>query len=180
MIIALTGYKQSGKSTAANHLVEMWGFTKINFKDALIDEIKQNFPDFIKAECQLYNCDPAYLFEKKPGHIRQLMQNYGTELRRKEWKNYWTDEWEQRSFGTDKVVVDDCRFLNEAESVRRCGGKIVRIIRKGQFNPDTHQSETEMAEIIPDYTIEVGDGEQLAMYQQLDIIVIGQQKHEKV
>ena len=47
-IIALTGLKQSGKSTAANYLVEKYGFIKHNFKDALINEIKTYFPDFIK------------------------------------------------------------------------------------------------------------------------------------
>lgn len=170
-IIALTGLKQSGKSTAANYLVEKYGFIKHNFKDALINEIKTYFPDFIKKECELYNCDVDYLFEKKPGHIRQLMQNFGTELRRKEDIEYWVRKWVDIVGGTGDFVVDDCRFLNEARTVRFCRGIVIKIIRTGQVSTDQHQSETEMNEIIPDYTIEVATGEQHKLYEQLDKII---------
>lgn len=172
-IIALTGLKQSGKSTAANYLVEKYGFIKHNFKDALINEIKTYFPDFIKKECELYNCDVDYLFEKKPGHIRQLMQNFGTELRRKEDIEYWVNSWlySSKMYSVRGLVVDDCRFKNEAEAVKLKDGIIIKIIRTGQFNLDNHQSETEMNEIIPDYTIEVATGEQYKLYEQLDKII---------
>ena len=35
MIIGLTGYKGSGKDTAASHLVEKYGFTRVAFADKL-------------------------------------------------------------------------------------------------------------------------------------------------
>lgn len=171
-IIALTGLKQSGKSTAANYLVEKYGFIKHNFKDALINEIKTYFPDFIKKECELYNCDVDYLFEKKPGHIRQFMQNFGTELRRRENPNYWATRWMLTAELTARdIVVDDCRFLNESVAVKMKEGIIIKIIRTGQFNLDNHQSETEMNQIMPDYTIEVATGEQHKLYEQLDKII---------
>lgn len=174
MIIALTGLKQSGKSTAANYLVEKYNFTKHNFKDAMIKEIKQYFPDFIKKECELYNCDVDYLFEKKPGHIRELMKNFGTQLRRGENPNYWVWKWAEvlDELANTNLVVDDCRFLNEAEQIKYVEeGIIIKIIRTGQVSTDTHQSETEMSYIEPDYTIEVATGEQNKLYEELDKIL---------
>lgn len=169
-IIALIGMKQSGKSTASKYLQEKYGFKPHNFKDSLINEIKTYFPDFVKAECELYNCTGEELFEKKPGHIRQLMQNFGTELRRKEDPNYWTYRWNVDR--TEKnIVVDDCRFLNEAKTIKVCDGIIIKIIRTGQENKDSHQSEQEYNQIIPDYTIEVATGEQYKLYEQLDKII---------
>lgn len=169
-IIALIGMKQSGKSTASKYLQEKYGFKPHNFKDALIEEIKTYFPDFIKAECELYNCTPEELFEKKPGHIRQLMQNFGTELRRKQNPDYWVNKWWQNAEYESKIVVDDCRFHNEANEIKVRNGIIIKIIRTGQENKDLHQSEQEFNQIIPDYTIEVATGEQIKLYEQLDKI----------
>lgn len=169
-IIALIGMKQSGKSTASKYLQEKYGFKPHNFKDALIEEIKTYFPDFIKAECELYNCTPEELFEKKPGHIRQLMQNFGTELRRKQNPDYWVNKWWQNAEYESKIVVDDCRFHNEANVIKVRNGIIIKIIRTGQENKDLHQSEQEFNQIIPDYTIEVATGEQIKLYEQLDKI----------
>ena len=46
MIIGFTGLMQSGKTTASDKLIEQ-GFTKINFKDALVEELKTKFPDLL-------------------------------------------------------------------------------------------------------------------------------------
>ena len=49
-IIALTGHKQNGKTTAVNYLEKYFtskGFNvrRINFKDSLIDEMKSKLPN---------------------------------------------------------------------------------------------------------------------------------------
>lgn len=171
MILALIGQKQSGKSTASKYLQEKYGFKPRNFKDELIREIKIYLPDFVKKECELYNCTEAELFEKKPGHIRQIMQNFGTELRRTQDNDYWVKRWKYyQQFDDSKTVVDDCRFLNEANAIKQLGGKIIKIIRTGQINNDTHQSEQEYLQIQPDYIIEVGDGEHAKLYIELNKI----------
>ena len=155
MIIALTGLKQSGKSTVAKHLQEKYGFIRINFKDALLQELKTYFPDFLSAEASYHACTVDELLEKKPGHIRQFLQNFGTELRRSENENYWIQKWVDKLrdyvyVAIKSVVVDDCRFLNEADTVRSNGGIIIRVIKIGQESSDTHNSETEMNKIQPD------------------------------
>lgn len=113
MLIALCGYKQSGKSVAATYLKEKYNFTPHNLKDGLIKELKQNFPDYLKKESEHHACTIDELFERKPGSTREFMKNYGTEVRRKEWKNYWLSKWMDTKPKDQDIVVDDVRFTNE-------------------------------------------------------------------
>jgi hypothetical protein len=182
-LIGLVGFKQSGKSTAAKYLEEKYGYVRHNFKDALIKEIKQNFPDFlIEIACifyelpkeQITKADIDNLFNVKPPLMRALMINYGTEVRRREDADYWVKQW--RTSYMDKIpssiVCDDVRFKNEAWTIWAGGGKIVRIIRTDIPTGGNHPSETEQLEIEADYTIELGQGEQDKLYAFLDEIVI--------
>lgn len=173
MIIALTGYAQSGKSTAVRMIREMrpW-FKQSNFKDGLIAEMKHYFPKVLTKLSEEHSMTMKELFDKKPGIMRELMQNFGTELRRSENANYWTDKWEESIKGIKDVLVDDCRFLNEAEVVRRNGGVIVRMVRTDMTNNSTHQSETEMDLIVPDYTITTNGSEFRKIEEELSRILI--------
>jgi hypothetical protein len=173
MIIALTGLKRSGKSTAAKHLETKYGFVRINFKDALLAELKQYFPDFLKVEAEYHACTVDELLERKPGHIRQLLQNFGTELRRGEDPNYWVEKWWQHVIDAgENIVVDDCRFLNEAAMIKQAGGKIINIVRLGQESKDGHASETEMIKINHDYVIVADEGKPEQITSYLDAFMV--------
>ena len=50
---------------------------------------------------------------------------------------------EEKLKGHDRVVIDDVRFLNEVEMIRRLGGRVIRIDRPGP-NENTHASENEL------------------------------------
>lgn len=184
MIIGLIGFKQVGKSTAAQYLQDTHGFVRVNMKDALIAELKQNFPDLIEAFGKIYDGNPMHydgmkpwtaerLFAEKPLGFRELMQNYGTQVRRGDRESYWTDQWRKAVYHKNgvNVVTDDVRFLNEAEAVRSEGGILIRLVRPDLPTGGTHVSETEQLEIIADYTIEVNKGEHNLLYLQLDRII---------
>ena len=113
------------------------------------------------------------LFDEKPPLMRTLMQNYGTDVRRKGDTNYWVKAWEERycQAHPDPVVVDDCRFLNEVDAIRRYGGTIIRIVRTDIKSGGQHVSETEQDSIVTDYTIEVAEGEHDKLYEELDKII---------
>lgn len=184
MIIGLVGFKQVGKSTAAKHLEEKYNAKRINMKDALVAEIKKNFPDlldaiveaeFYKADLRddgtKYDIDIDWLFENKPPLMRTLLQNYGTEVRRGDNDSYWTDRWEESVAQQNKhqlIVTDDVRFLNEAAVVQKRGGIIIRLTRPDIATGGMHASETEQLKIVADHVIECEQGDHAALYAALD------------
>ena len=170
MLIGLVGFKQVGKSTAAKYLEDKYGFTRHNFKDALVQELKDNFPNLIEELEIHYNLSTPQLFIQKPPLMRALMQNYGTDVRRKDSPNYWTQQW-VKNLDIGKTVVDDVRFLNEAEAVKLGGGIIIRLTRSDIETGGTHLSETEQLEIVADHTIECDPGDHEALYRALDDII---------
>jgi len=184
MIIGLVGFKQVGKSTAAKYLEKKYGFTRHNFKDALVQEIKDNFPDLL-TQIVIAGRDLGFkamnwneLFEEKPPLMRALMQNYGTDVRREDESDYWTNKWQHTVLNTKtNIVCDDIRFLNEVGAVKDAGHHrgegvyIIRIVRTDILTGDTHISETEQLEIVADHTIECDPGDHAALYQALDDII---------
>ena len=173
MIYGLVGYKGSGKTTACNIIKKnLTDVVQINFKDALVQELKDNFPDLLDAILDNLNeeCPPGSrpfniddLFDWKPPLVRTLMQNYGTDVRRKEDSNYWVKKW-MTSVGcknpANHIIVDDVRFFNESYAIRKWNDTIlIRLERTDIVTTDQHQSETEQQQIECDYTISVGQGE---------------------
>jgi len=176
IIIGLVGFKQVGKSTAAKYLEEKYSFTRHNFKDALVQELKDNFPDLL-TQIVIAGRDLGFkamnwneLFEEKPPLMRALLQNYGTDVRRKDNPHYWTGQWGQALFLRD-TVADDVRFLNESEAIKREGGIIIRLVRPDILTGGTHVSETEQLEIVADHTIECDPDDHAALYRALDDII---------
>ncbi len=184
MIIGLSGKAQSGKTTAGDYLVEKYGFIKINFKDDLVDEMKivlnDTLSEIVKAMDAInwngvnpWSIDK--LFKDKPPLMRALMQNYGTDVRRKDDENYWIGKWSTKVFDAQhkdlNVVVDDCRFLNEADAIRLMTGKLIRVERTDITDTGNHQSETEMDRIEVDMTFRCNKGEQDKLYRMLDLFI---------
>lgn len=183
-IIAFIGFQRVGKSTAAKYLEEKYGFVRHNMKDALVEEIKQNFPDLLIAIAlqhygyssveDLLRFEPNYinqLFETKPPLMRALLQNYGTEVRRGDDPDYWVKQWAKNSYAHEKLVVDDVRFINEGAKVKERGGTLIRLIREDITTGGTHASETEQLSIEADYTIECKEGDHEHLYAELDRIL---------
>jgi len=170
MIVGFIGFQRVGKTTASNYLIEKYGFVRHNMKDALVAEIKQNFPDLLQQLANEENITIDQLFEMKPPLMRALLQNYGTEVRRRDNDNYWVEQWAKK-LTTKDTVVDDVRFLNEAQMVRNYHGILIRLTRPDITTGGEHKSETEQLEIEADYTIECKPGEHEALYKQLDEIV---------
>ena len=169
--MGLMGYKQVGKSTAAKYLEEKYGFKRVNFKDALVQEIKDNFPTLLDLLAVLYNMSTDDLFQEKPPMMRALMQNYGTEVRRGDSNSYWTQKWKESAVSSMNIVVDDVRFINEAQAVRDFGGILVRLERPDIISGGTHSSELEHLQIEPDHILICNQGEHELLYKAIDDIV---------
>lgn len=185
-IIAFTGKKGSGKTTASNFVRRNYTQTNtLNFKTALIAEMCRNFDKTLRViSDDMTSIEGEWgdgsewtverLFQEKPPIMRALMQNYGTEVRRGDDENHWVKKWKNSVLKSNfNVVCDDVRFENEFLAVKDLGGTVVRIIRLNQQNtPDSHSSELEMDSLIPDHTITVKDGDIDSLEHELQNILM--------
>ncbi|MFT0892971.1 deoxynucleotide monophosphate kinase [Pseudochelatococcus sp. G4_1912] len=128
MIIGLTGLAGSGKTTAANYLVEHYGFTRHRMAGPIkamlhclgLNE-RHTDGDLKEVPCDL-------LGGKTPRHA---MQTLGTEWGRDLISpDLWLSAW-QATLPDGDVVVDDVRFANEADAIKELGGVMVRVDRLG-------------------------------------------------
>jgi hypothetical protein len=159
MIIALSGYAQSGKNQAATY---MRGYKQLAFADPLrkmlykIDPRIQN-----TADGQFYQLRDVINREgwekaKLNYHdTRGLLQRLGTEAGRQVLgENIWV-ELAIREIDVPNVVFTDCRFPNEADVIRDVfSGPIVNIVRPGVGPLDGHASENSMENYEFDYVLE--------------------------
>lgn len=159
MLIAITGHKFSGKSTVARLLGNATGYEVVSFADKLKDitcvlsgctreqledyDFKENelVPDYLQPYC---------LNAEKPT-FRAFLQHFGSEVMRGVNDNIWID-CTLSNCGKD-AIISDCRFPNEAKAVKARGGIVIKVVRPDVKALDSHQSETRIDEIAPDYTL---------------------------
>lgn len=178
-IIGFFGPKGTGKTTAADYLVKEHGFNKVSFKDGLIEEIKEKFPDLLAAIQEEYSGETGEnimttheMFRDKPPLIRALMQNYGTEVRRGDDPNYWVKIAKKKIKETKSpIVVDDVRFFNELSALTEMDAVFVRLTRDDITVGTDHQSETEQQKFIEDFEIKGEAGSHKALYKALDSVL---------
>lgn len=167
-LIAFTGLAGSGKSTAATFLVREYGFTRIRFAGPLKDMMRALGLNEREIEGDLKEKPCELLGGKTP---RYAMQTVGTEWGR---DLIAPDLW-IRAFNAAlakvpagvPVVVDDCRFPNEAEAIRAAGGVLVRIERAGAGSGAAgHSSETHQLPTIATIT---NDADSPAVFCHRDV-----------
>jgi dephospho-CoA kinase len=151
-IIGLCGKAGSGKSTVAQYLQENYGFEKIAFADSLKEMLLKS------GIVTLTDLD------KKTPYTRFLLQRIGTDIMRNQVNpDYWVNKTLVRigeliSKGKKKIVIDDIRFLNEAELVDLYNGVIIKINRNNNGildneNLKNHESELFTDQIPADFII---------------------------
>ena len=161
-LIALTGLAGSGKSTAADYLIAVHGFTRVRFAAPLKAMIAAIGLDERHIEGELKQTPMEELCDHTP---RYAMQTLGTEWGRKcMGDDFWVNLWRADACRHSRVVVDDCRFPNEAAAVRKLGGEVWRIEGRGGI-AGNHASEAGCgyAELVID-----NSGERAALQAAVD------------
>lgn len=147
IIIGITGFKRSGKDTAAVYLLNCFSYKKfpivkrLGFADGVKEEIAEALGTTVKVIEDRKNIP----------EVRRLLQWWGTEFRRADNDLYWIDRLANKiaalqwKAGPDKravIIIADCRFPNEADFIRSNGGYIIKVERPGFDNSnDPHPSE---------------------------------------
>ena len=142
-VIALAGPAGAGKSTAAAYLARQHGYTPLKFAAGLKAMMRVIGLTEAQIEGPLKEVPSKLLCGQTPRHA---MQTLGTEWGRNLigtdfWANVWFDAAADVLDQGGRVVVDDCRFENEAAKVRQLGGIVVRLDGRGAGIGGDHPSE---------------------------------------
>jgi hypothetical protein len=149
-LIVFCGLAGSGKTTAAKYLVANHGFTRLSFAAPLRDMLRAiGVSDYHLTEGKEEPC-PALMGRT----ARHCLQTLGTQWGRGHVdENIWTHIAGERIKAAlaegKRIVIDDCRFDNEAELLLSMGAIIVDLHKAGEVRRSDHASE---AGISPAYT----------------------------
>ena len=148
-LIGITGKAGSGKDTIAERA---WteGYVRMAFADPLKEAARVTFG---LSFMQVHDRDLKEVVIPYWGMSpREMLQKFGTEsIRNVFGAEVWIKRWE-KSYDlikdTDKVIVTDVRFDNEAAAIRRLGGIIIEVQRGKGLDGETatHASERGLSE----------------------------------
>ncbi len=138
-IVAFTGPKGCGKSTAAKILIERYNFKRHYFAKPLKEMIKCLGLTEEHVNGSLKEVPCKELDGKTP---RWAMQSLGTEWARKLISpNLWVNAWKNTLPEEFDVVCDDLRFPNELKVLSELGGVVIEVVRPGFERDQSHESE---------------------------------------
>ncbi len=143
--IAFCGRAGSGKSTLSDWFVQNYDYTKLAFADS----VKYFAKEILMRPINKHNPSD-----------RAFLQKLGTDLARAADPQIWVKHMAQRIAAIEDVaaglVIDDCRFVNEAEWLRANDFVIVKVVGRGyELNKElaSHPSEMEVDKIRVDFTV---------------------------
>jgi len=141
MILGICGFIGCGKDTVADYLINQHGYKRDSFAGSLKDAVSVIFGwdremlEGRSAEAREWREEVDTWWAEKLNMPtltpRWVLQYWGTEVAR---KSFHTDIWiysleRKLSQTSSNIVITDCRFPNEVESIKRAGGSIVWVQR---------------------------------------------------
>jgi len=181
MLIGICGLIGAGKDTAADYLVNFHEFRRDSFAATLKDAVasvfgwdrellegrtkaarewREQIDSWWAARLNMPNLTP-----------RLILQLWGTEVCRRGFHDdIWIASVENKiRQSKDNIVISDCRFPNEITSIRRAGGRVIRITR-GQ-NPDWFNVAKHSPELMPTQHPEVHASEYSWASTDFDFVI---------
>jgi hypothetical protein len=141
MIIGICGFIGSGKDTVADYLQNFHEFRRESFASTLKDAVAAVFGwDRTMLEGRTKEArewreqvDPWWAERLAMPTLtpRWVLQYWGTEVCRKAFHDdIWIASLENKlRTSKDSIVISDCRFPNEIQSIRNAGGQIIWVQR---------------------------------------------------
>lgn len=131
--IALVGRMGSGKTHVATRLANQHGYVRVAFADPL----KQEAAALLSAFSAKHGHGPVGLHEiaEHKDVFRPFLQWFGTDFVREYLRDdgHWIGAFDAHlatvASDQSRVVVDDARFPNEVDHLRRRGFAVVRLLR---------------------------------------------------
>lgn len=173
MLIGMAGAAGTGKDTAADYLVDQYGFDRVTFA-APIKRAVGRILDLDLWELEQDKDKTVPWLDLTP---RQLMQVVGTECGRALCPDIWV-RFAMREVdrlvaaGQDRIVFTDVRFANEAGAIIDAGGYVVRIERGRIRRVPVHASEQALPADQVWQTLQ-NNSTRALLYRQLDDLLAG-------
>ena len=176
-IVGISGKIASGKTTYCNLLLNKFNeYCRLSYGDILKEETSDlfNYPlEWAYDQILKYNvvnpeiCSFNKLVFKrflyfiglyKPNMpflpygnmtVRSVLQWYGTNYIRKNNPDYWVDLMNKKLISHPWAIIEDVRFKNEANQIKKLGGLLIRIEPHDKWDPGiywNHPSETDLDE----------------------------------
>ena len=185
MLIGLVGLIGSGKDTVAEQLVKQHNFKRDSFAKSLKDATANIFGwdrallEGHSKESREWREQPDRFWSEKFGKEitpRWILQYFGTEVCRENMlDSIWVDSLVARYRG-ENTVISDTRFVNEINTIRKQGGKIV-LVKRGEIPSreemqasGAHQSEWDWIGCKFDYEID-NNGTLQELYTSVDSMI---------
>lgn len=156
LILALTGQAGTGKDTAAEHLVDRYGFIQVAFADVI--------NDMAAVLLEAFDVDHAVLHERAlkerpipqiPGtpsarHIKQALGDCFRAIHPELFvaalaTRIGVQDLPRSVPIHDRIVISDVRYQNEAALVAGLGGRLIRLYRDQAAPVRAHSSEAMVA-----------------------------------
>jgi len=177
-LIAICGYKRSGKDTIADFLAANYGYRTIKIAEGLKNMVKNIF-DF--TDDQLENESKDLVDHRWGIAPRRAMQFFGTEIMQHEvqkllpgiGRSFWMRKIKttlSSASPQDKFVISDMRFLHEYEDLKEFQPFIIKVTNPSVKCIDAHCSETEFKDI-PCHIEIINDGTLEALYEKVRYII---------
>ena len=195
MILGIAGLMGSGKDTVADYLVSKYGFKRESWAGTLKDAVASVFGwdrELLEGRTEYSRKWRETVDEWWANRLdmpdltpRMILQEWGTEVCRNNFHNdIWIASMEYKLNKThDNIVISDCRFENELESIKSNNGVTVRVVRGKEPDwvalaktnlvrfrkkyPDIHASEFSSVNLEVDYIIN-NDGSLDDLYEKID------------
>lgn len=175
MIIGFSGKMGSGKSLAADisksylsnrynldtleiksfagplkMMIAAWAgisdWTLLSYPKVKSSLVPDHIARYIRAELPQYQDREGFTF-------REALQFIGTDIIRAKVPDFWVESTLCNYDPNKVIIIDDCRFIDEADRIRSLGGEVIRINLAIQENFSTHASEVSLDDYKFDHVI---------------------------
>lgn len=134
--IGLSGFAQSGKTTAANYLEAQYGYTRQHIADPLRDMLRSLLFNMgmsgLDAHRYLEGSAKEAVIPCLGVTSRHAQISLGTAWGREEISpDLWVNAWKHRASSVTAPMNDSVRFPNEERTIRDMNGFTILIVRPG-------------------------------------------------
>ena len=131
MIIGISGYVGSGKTTTSDWFIGNHGFKRLSFADPIRNMIMAlGIPEATLRDPELKEQPHKLLLGRSPRYaMEKLGKEWGRELMHPQ---FWIGQFAAKADTMKFVICDDVRYPNEVEAIHALGGKVYKLIVPGQ------------------------------------------------